>query len=586
MSLKDMRTLSTSDEKLPQMPALGEAGGGGGEEEEGTVEGRAAVEDGSAAAAALVGGGTTAAVSTPSALARLGRCRRAPRRALCSTPCLRTCAATARRAAWAAGHVAGRMAGRMRAGGAPGAQVSRPHCTRRAATRACTEVTAPSAGRAGRGATRPCVRQRLDLLALATAFRDLHASPVHAAADAHAIEGKPHDTAALRDAVAAWASLPLPSGYSSASLQIEDSLVRVHSWLRALLSAWKRSGEVVPLSSEAADKSRTGGQQPDELLLGADEQRIVLVELEAAPPAGEVAPSSSTSSAAAAVATKGVSGCNGAPSAAATTSGDAPSAESQRQRGGGGRDASIPRACARRRQWARERRQPHAERPAAAEATGTGGVGVGVGGVAAAADSESYRLRGDSSSLASQQRRALARTLHRKAKCEASISIELLGYDKSLRTAYEQRQARLFASRNAASAEAPTNEQKKQGIKSDGQELQPQMVRSLPVVGSVCVSRMEIGQRSINFGECESYTPVEKSIILHNRAATPLLYKIAKTGRHASFDVLIRAEDRRAAACGRTARARCASCSAHRSREPTARPSPSTTCRTRRMCRR
>ena len=401
-----------------------------------------------------------------------------------------------------------------------------------------------------RGASRargdPAVRATAtDLLALATAFRDLHASPVHAAAVAHAIEGKPHDTAALRDAVAAWASLPLTSDYSSASLQIEDSLVRVHSWLRALLSAWKRSGEVVPLSSEAADKSRTGGQQPDELLLGADEQRIVLVELEAAPPAGEVAPSSSTSSAAAAVATNGVSGCNGAPSAAATTSGDAPSAESQRQRAAA---AAVTRRSLEPALGVGNGRasggSPHAERPAAAEATGTGGGG-GRGGVAAAADSESYRLRGDSSSLASQQRRALARTLHRKAKCEASISIELLGYDKSLRTAYEQRQARLFASRNAASAEAPTNEQKKQGIKSDGQELQPQMVRSLPVVGSVCVSRMEIGQRSINFGECESYTPVEKSIILHNRAATPLLYKIAKTGRHASFDVLIRAEDRR-----------------------------------------
>jgi hypothetical protein len=35
-------------------------------------------------------------------------------------------------------------------------------------------------------------------------------------------------------------------------------------------------------------------------------------------------------------------------------------------------------------------------------------------------------------------------------------------------------------------------------------------------------------------------TPAEKSILLINRSAVPLLYKVAKTGRHASFDVQVR----------------------------------------------
>ena len=73
----------------------------------------------------------------------------------------------------------------------------------------------------------------------------------------------------------------------------------------------------------------------------------------------------------------------------------------------------------------------------------------------------------------------------------------------------------------------------------------PQLVRALPMVGTVCVSRMDIGQRSINFGECDSWQPQERTIIMHNRSAVPLLYKVAKTGRHASFDVQIRREDRR-----------------------------------------
>lgn len=55
---------------------------------------------------------------------------------------------------------------------------------------------------------------------------------------------------------------------------------------------------------------------------------------------------------------------------------------------------------------------------------------------------------------------------------------------------------------------------------------------------------MEIGQRSINFGVCDSKQPKERTILINNRSAAPLLYQVAKTGRHASFDVQIRNEDR------------------------------------------
>ena len=109
---------------------------------------------------------------------------------------------------------------------------------------------------------------------------------------------------------------------------------------------------------------------------------------------------------------------------------------------------------------------------------------------------------------------------YRKAKCEAAISIELVEYDAAVRDNYERRQAKLFGSRQASAAS------------EDGSAvavpLAPQMLRLLPVAGSVCISRMEIAQRSINFGECEAYdTPAEKSILLYNRSAVPLFYKVA-----------------------------------------------------------
>ena len=55
--------------------------------------------------------------------------------------------------------------------------------------------------------------------------------------------------------------------------------------------------------------------------------------------------------------------------------------------------------------------------------------------------------------------------------------------------------------------------------------------RALPVLGSVCTSKMKIAQRSINFGACEPSQQMQKYIVLHNLSAAPLLYRVAKTGR-------------------------------------------------------
>ena len=53
-----------------------------------------------------------------------------------------------------------------------------------------------------------------DLLALASAFRDLFSSPAHAAAIAAVVDGCPPDTLTLRKAIAAWSSLPANAGVS------------------------------------------------------------------------------------------------------------------------------------------------------------------------------------------------------------------------------------------------------------------------------------------------------------------------------------------------------------------------------------
>ena len=114
--------------------------------------------------------------------------------------------------------------------------------------------------------------------------------------------------------------------------------------------------------------------------------------------------------------------------------------------------------------------------------------------------------------------------LHRKVKLEGAISLELVEYDNGIRNQHQQRLQRLFPS----GQDAP----------------QPQMTRVLPLLGSVCSSCMNISQRSINFGSREVKQLTEKTLVIDNRSALPLLYKVSKSGKHASFDLQIKREDR------------------------------------------
>jgi hypothetical protein len=86
-----------------------------------------------------------------------------------------------------------------------------------------------------------------------------------------------------------------------------------------------------------------------------------------------------------------------------------------------------------------------------------------------------------------------------------SISVELVDYDQTLRAQHERRLQRFFPSQT---------------------QPPPQMVRMLPVVAAVRRSTMEIGQRSINFGGCAVRQLRENTVLLHNRSAAPLLFKV------------------------------------------------------------
>ncbi|KAI8639190.1 hypothetical protein BD408DRAFT_435399 [Parasitella parasitica] len=67
------------------------------------------------------------------------------------------------------------------------------------------------------------------------------------------------------------------------------------------------------------------------------------------------------------------------------------------------------------------------------------------------------------------------------------------------------------------------------------------VVRKVIVRAQVCKSSMEVGQRNINFGIVEKGERHHKTIVLHNKSETPLLYTIKKSGSIASgtihFDV-------------------------------------------------
>ena len=74
----------------------------------------------------------------------------------------------------------------------------------------------------------------------------------------------PQDSMRLRNA------LPTPRAPPKLGrpAEIEEALVRMHSWLRAIIDGWKRSGQLVPLGGEDGN-----------LLLQVDEERVLLVEL-------------------------------------------------------------------------------------------------------------------------------------------------------------------------------------------------------------------------------------------------------------------------------------------------------------------
>ncbi|RCH81301.1 hypothetical protein CU098_002595, partial [Rhizopus stolonifer] len=62
-------------------------------------------------------------------------------------------------------------------------------------------------------------------------------------------------------------------------------------------------------------------------------------------------------------------------------------------------------------------------------------------------------------------------------------------------------------------------------------------VREVIVRSQLCRSVMDLGQKNINFGLVERNERHAKTIVLHNRSETPLLYAIRKSGSIASGDI-------------------------------------------------
>lgn len=64
-------------------------------------------------------------------------------------------------------------------------------------------------------------------------------------------------------------------------------------------------------------------------------------------------------------------------------------------------------------------------------------------------------------------------------------------------------------------------------------------VREVILRAQLCRSIMDLGQKNINFGLVERNERHAKSIVLHNRSETPLLYAIRKSGSIASGDIIL-----------------------------------------------
>lgn len=63
------------------------------------------------------------------------------------------------------------------------------------------------------------------------------------------------------------------------------------------------------------------------------------------------------------------------------------------------------------------------------------------------------------------------------------------------------------------------------------------VLRNVIVRAQVCKSSMELGQKNINFGIVDRGDRHHKTIVLHNKSETPLLYTIKKSGSIASGDI-------------------------------------------------
>jgi hypothetical protein len=63
------------------------------------------------------------------------------------------------------------------------------------------------------------------------------------------------------------------------------------------------------------------------------------------------------------------------------------------------------------------------------------------------------------------------------------------------------------------------------------------VLRKVIVKAQICKSTMELHQRDINFGMVDRSEKHHKTIVLHNKSETPLLYTIKKSGSIASGDI-------------------------------------------------
>lgn len=112
------------------------------------------------------------------------------------------------------------------------------------------------------------------------------------------------------------------------------------------------------------------------------------------------------------------------------------------------------------------------------------------------------------------------------SKNAASISFRLIDFDQSATT--------IFSSDDEE--ETTTNNLDYQQRPRYYKNFIP-ILRKVIVRAQICKSCMELGQRNINFGIVDRGDRHHKTIVLHNKSETPLLYTIKKSGSIASGDI-------------------------------------------------